>query len=124
MRIEQSKPSDKNDLTITSIGGLIFEDNMHAHVDLSYLDSELNGRGTTLDFGAGFAFDWDVSLFLGIGISLGYNWDDDSLITTYYPETGIVIDITNNFGLTMSVRRIFNLYDQDEDVIMLGIVFR
>jgi len=123
-RVEQSKPSNKNDLNITTIGGFVFKDNVYAHVDLSYLDSELNGRGATLDFGTGFIFDWDVSIFLGIGVSFGYNWDDESLIATYYPETGIVVDITDNFGLTMSVRRIFNLYDQDEDVIMLGVVFR
>jgi len=124
LRIEQSKPSDENDLTITTIGGLFFEDNMQAHVDLSYLDSDLNGQGATLDFGGGYVFDWNVALFLGVGISLGYNWDDEGLIATYYPEAGIVVNLTSNFGLTVSARRIFNLYDQDEDVIMLGIVFR
>lgn len=124
LRIEQSKPSDENDLTITTIGGLIFEENMLAHVDLSYLDSDLNGQGATLDFGGGYVINWDVSLFLGVGASLGYNWDDEGVIATYYPEAGIVVDITNNFGLTVSVRRIFNLYDEDVDVIMLGIVFR
>jgi len=39
-------------------------------------------------------------------------------------EAGIVVDITDNFGLTVSARRIYNLYDQHEDIIMLGIVFR
>jgi hypothetical protein len=124
LRIEQSKPSDKNDLTITTIGGLIFEDIMQAHVDLSYLDSDLNGQGATLDFGGGYVFNWNVSMFLGIGISLGYNWDDEGVIATYYPEAGIVVDITKNFGLTVSAKRIYNLYNQDEDVIMLGIVYR
>ncbi len=124
LRIEQSKPSDKNDLTITTIGGLIFEDNMQAHVDLSYLDSNLNGQGATLDFGGGYVFNWNVSVFLGVGISLGYNWDDEGLVTTYYPEAGVVVDLTNNFGLTVSAKRIYNLYDQETDVIMLGIVFR
>ena len=124
LRIEQSKPSDENDLTITTIGGLIFKDNMQGHIDLSYLDSDLNGQGATLDLGGGYAFNWNVSLFLGVGISLGYNWDDEGLIATYYPEAGIVVDLTNNFGLTVSARRIYNLYDQETDVIMLGIVFR
>jgi len=124
LRIEQSKPSDENDLTITSIGGLIFEDSMLAHVDMSYLDSDLNGQGATLDFGGGYVLNWDVSFFLGVGASFGYNWDDEGVIATYYPEAGIVVDITNNLGLTVSARRIYNLYDEDYDVIMLGIVFR
>lgn len=62
--------------------------------------------------------------FLGLGISLGYNWDNEDFIATYYPEAGIVVDITKNFGLTVSKKRIFNLYGQDEDIIMLGLVFR
>lgn len=124
LRIEKSEISDENDLTFTTIGGLVFEDNIQAHVDLSYLESELNGQGATLDFGGGYVFNGKISLFLGVGISLGYNWDDGDLISTYYPEAGIVMDIDANIGLTVSTRRIFNLYDKDEDIIMLGIVFR
>lgn len=123
-RIEQSKPSDENDLTLSAISGLIFEDNMQAHLDLSYLESDFNGKGATLDFGGGYVFNWNVSLFIGIGIALGYNWDNEDLIATYYPEAGIVIDLSNNYGLTISAKRIYNLYDQEFDVIMLGIVFR
>ncbi len=124
LRIEQSKPNEENDLTITTIGALIFENNMQAHVDLSYLDSDLNGQGGTLDFGGGYVFNWNVSVFLGIGISLGYNWDNEDPIATYYPEAGIVVDITKSIGLTVSARRIYNLYDQESDIIMLGMVFR
>jgi len=130
LRIEQNKssydddPLIESDLKITSVGGLIFDKDMEAHVDLSYLESEKNGKGLTLDFGAGYVFSWDVSLFLGLGISLGYNKDNEDLIATYYPEAGIVLDITNTLGITVSKKRIFNLYDRDEDIIMLGLVFR
>ncbi len=124
LRLEQNKPSDEYDLSITTIGGLIFEDDMEAHIDLSYLDSDLNGQAAALDFGGGYVFNWNVSLFIGLGVSLGYNWDDKSYITSYYPEAGIVLDLTKNLGLTVSARRIYNLYDQETDVIMLGVVFR
>lgn len=63
-------------------------------------------------------------IVFGVRISLGYNLDDEDFIATYYPEAGIVVEITNNFGLTVSKKRIFNLYGRDEDIIMLGLVFR
>jgi len=124
LRIEQNKPSLDNDLKITTIGALIFDKNIEGHVDLSYLESESNGKGLTLDFGGGYVLNWDVSLFLGVGVSLGYNWDNEDYIATYYPEVGIVVDFTETIGLTISKKRIFNLYGQDEDIIMLGVVFR
>ncbi len=124
LRIEQSMPSDENDLRITSVGGLVFQDYMETHIDLSYLESDINGDAATLDFGVGYVFNWDVSVFAGIGVSTGYNWDNSDYMYTYYPEVGIVIDIGNNFGLTVSQKRIFNLYDKHEDIIMLGIVIR
>ncbi|VAW66944.1 hypothetical protein MNBD_GAMMA09-1428 [hydrothermal vent metagenome] len=124
LRIEQNKPSDENDLRITTIGGLIFQNYMETHVDLSYLESDINGDAATLDFGVGYVFNWDISVFAGIGGSTGYNWDNSDYMYTYYPEVGVILDITNNFGLTISQKRIFNLYDKHEDIIMLGIVIR
>lgn len=67
LRIEQNKSSDDNDLQITSIGGLIFDKDMEAHIDLTHLESDSNGKALTLDFGGGYVFNWDVSLFLGLG---------------------------------------------------------
>lgn len=66
LRIEQNKSSDDNDLKITSIGGLIFDKDMEAHIDLTHLESDNNGKGLTLDFGGGYVFNWDVPLFFGI----------------------------------------------------------
>jgi hypothetical protein len=55
---------------------------------------------------------------------LGYNWDKDDYIAAYYPEAGVVIDFTKTFGATVSVKRYFNLYEEDENIFMLGVVFR
>jgi len=97
---------------------------MVGHVDLSYLESDTNGNAMALDFGAGFAFNWHVSPYLSIGASLGYNWDKDEAIAAYFPEVGVVVDLAKNFGITLSGRRYYSLYEQDEDIIMLGLVFR
>lgn len=124
LRIEQSKSTDENDLKITSFGGLVFDGNMAGHIDLTQLKSVSNGNGLTLDAGAGYVFNWDVSLYLGLGIALGYNRDSKDYIITYYPEASIVVDITDSFGLTASRKRYSNLYGQDKNIIMLGLVFR
>jgi hypothetical protein len=97
---------------------------MIGHVDLSYLDSDVNGGALALDFGAGLAYSWYVSPYISIGASLGYNWDNDETIAAYYPEVGIVADITRLFGMTISAKRYYSLYDEDENVYMLGLVFR
>lgn len=55
---------------------------------------------------------------------LGYNWDKDDYIAAYFPEVGIVMDFTKTFGITVSGKRYFNLYEEDEDIVMLGLVFR
>ena len=102
----------------------MFENNLAVHVDLTYLESESNGDALTLDYGLGFGFDWYVSPFIGVGIAIGYNWGSEDLIGAYYPELGIVVDITKSFGVTVSQRRYFNLHQPDEDIVMLGLVFR
>jgi hypothetical protein len=122
--IEHSISTDKNDLEITSVGMLSLQGNMAGYAKLSYLASDINGNGSTLDLGGGYSFNNDVSLYFLLGVSLGYNWDNDDYIAAYFPEVGIVMDITRTFGITVSGKRYFNLYEEDEDVVMLGLVFR
>ena len=124
LAIEHNISSDKNDLDITSVGMLSLKGNMVGFAKLSYLESDINGTGSTLDFAGGYSFNNDISLYLLLGVSLGYNWDNDDYIAAYFPEVGIVMDITKTFGITLSGKRYFNLYEEDEDIVMLGIVFR
>lgn len=124
LAIEHNIWSDNNDLDITSVGMLSLKGNIVSSLKLSYLDSDINGKGSTLDLGGGYAFDGDVSLYLLLGASLGYNWDQDDYIAAYFPEVGIVMDFTKSFGITVSGKRYFNLYEEDEDIVMLGLVFR
>jgi len=124
LRIQQNISYDENDLKIKSIGALAFSGSVEGHADLSYLESEENGNEWVLDFGGGYVFDSDLSLFLGAGISLGYNKGKNDYIAAYYPEVGIVLDITNTFGITVSAKRYYNLLQENEDIVMLGLVFR
>ena len=124
LRLAQSKDSEKTDLDITSIGILAFKENLVGYVDLNRLESDINGNGLTLDFGGGYVFNWDVSLYLSLGASLGYNKDNSDYLAAYYPEVGIVADITKKFGITASTRRYHHLYDENESIVMLGLVFR
>ena len=124
LRIEQNKLSEKNDLKISSIGALAFVENMQGHIDLSYLESDIHGNEWAMDIGGGYVFNWDVSLFLGLGVSLGYNRDKDDFIGAYYPEAGIVLDVTRTFGITVSAKRFYNRYEENEDIVMMGFVFR
>jgi hypothetical protein len=124
LHIEQSKLSDENDLEITSLGALVFRGNKAGHINLTRLESKTNGDGLALEFGGGFVYNWDVSLFLGFGVTLGVNSDSDDSIAAYYPEIGVVMDITKTLGITASHRRYHNLYEENGDVVMLGLVFR
>jgi hypothetical protein len=124
LQIEHNLSTDKSDLDITSIGMLSLKNDMVGYAKLSYLESGLNGKGSTLDLGGGYSFNGDISLYLLLGVSLGYNWDKDDYITAYFPEVGMVLDITKTFGISVSGKRYFNLYEKDEDIVMLGLVFR
>ena len=97
---------------------------MVGYAKLSYLESDINGTGSTRDLAGGYSFNNDVSLYLLLGVSLGYNWDKDDHIAAYFPEVGIVMDFTKTLGITVSGKRYFNLYEEDEDIVMLGLVFR
>ena len=124
LRIEKNNSSETNDLEVTSIGQLGFKKDMIGHVDLSRLQSDKNGDGLALEIGGAYVFNWYASPFIGLGISLGYNSDNDDYIAAYYPEAGIVIDITNKFGFIVSTKRYHHLYDNNEAIIMMGLLFR
>ena len=111
-------------MNIASIGMVSLKGNMIGLGKLSYLESDINGKGSTLDFGGGYSFNNDISLYLLLGASLGYNWDKDDYIAAYFPEVGIVMDFTKTFGISVSGKRYFNLYEKDEDIVMFGLVFR
>ena len=124
LRIVHGESQDTSELNVTTLGVVSLNNNMIGHVDLSYLDSDTDGEAAALDFGAGLAFNWYVSPYLSIGASLGYNWDNDEAIAAYFPELGVLVDVTKRFGITLSGRRYYSLYQEDEDIIMLGLLFR
>jgi len=123
LQIERSLPTENNGLTIISIGGLLFDKNTGSHIDLTYLESDTNGKGLTLDVGGSYVFRWEVSFFAGMGVALGYNWDNNDYIASYYPELGAVYEVTKRFGVTVSGKRYFNLYDKPENIVKLGLLF-
>ena len=124
LRIAHGLASESNEFNVTSLGVVSFKNTMVGHVDLAYLDSDTDGKAFALDFGAGFVFNWFLSPYLSIGASLGYNRDREEAIAAYYPEVGAVLDVSSTFGMSISARRYYSLYEQDENIIMLGLVFR
>ncbi len=123
LQIERSLAAENSDLTVTSIGGLFFDDNAGSHIDLTYLESDTDGKGLTLDLGGSYVLRWQVSFFAGMGVALGYNWDKDDYIASYYPEIGAVYDVTEKFGITVSGKRYFSLYGKPENIVKLGLLF-
>ena len=124
LRIQKTQSSEKNDLVITSFGALAFTKDRAGHMDLTYIESDTHGNAVALDFGGGYVFNWDLSLFLGFGISLGYNRDKHDTIAAYYPEAGVTLDVTESFGITASVKRYHRLYGENDAVVMVGLIFR
>ena len=124
LRIEQSRPSETNDLKITSIGELLFKKNMMGHGELTKLDSRVNGDGLALEFGGGYVFNWKASLFFGLGVTLGYNKDKKDYIAAYFPEVGLALDITRTFGISVVAKRYHRLYEQEDTLVMVGLLFR
>ena len=124
LRLEQNKDSELNDYKITSIGALMFQEDAEAHLDLLHLESDTLGNSLALDFGGGYVLSGDISLFLGVGISLDYNFDTNDFNDKYYAEAGAVIDISRTISITARKQHFFHQPDDYEEVIMLGILFR
>lgn len=124
LRIAHGLASESNEFNVTSLGVVSFKNTMVGHVDLAYLDSDTDGKAFALDLGAGFVFNWFLSPYLSIGASLGYNRDKEEAIAAYFPEVGAVLDFSRTFGMSLSARRYYSLYEEDENIIMLGLVFR
>jgi hypothetical protein len=123
LRIETNDPSEAEP-RITSIGGFGLRGSKMAHVDLSYIESPDGSDGLALDVGAGYAFRSGVSFYLGVGIVLGYDWDNEKSLTAYYPEVGVIGNLTPEIGLIISSKRYYELYDDPEDVVMVGLLFK
>jgi len=122
-RIETNDPSE-TEPRITSIGGVGLRGSKMAHVDLAYIESPDGSDGLALDVGAGYAFRSGVSFYLGVGIVLGYDWDNEESLTAYYPEVGVIGNLTPEIGLIISSKRYYELYDDPEDVVMVGLLFK
>ncbi len=122
--MERSIETDK-DLQLTSIGGFGLADGVVGHADLSYIESVGDGDGLAIDMGAGISYRMGATFFLGAGVLFGYNWDSNDYIRAYYPEAGIVIQITDSFALTLTGKRYYNLAstNDDENVVMFGLLF-
>jgi len=110
------------DLRIISIGGFGFDDGKIGHVDLSYIKSVNEGDGLAMDAGAAYTFNAGATFFVGGGFLLGYNWDENGIINTFYPEAGVAVHITKSLGVVLSAKRYFDFYDNTEDVIMFGLL--
>lgn len=124
LRIESTELYENGDPRVASIGVVGFDKNRAGHMDLTFMESEKEGKGLTLDAGGGYGYKGYVSMYAGLGLALGYNWDKKDVITTIYPEVGMAIDITKSFAITLSAKRYFKLYGETEDVLMLGVAFR
>lgn len=124
LRLEKNKSSDLNDLKITTIGGLVYENEKQAHLGLTHLESDVVGDSLALDFGGGYVFGRDISLFLGVGVSLDYNYDNDDFNDRYFAEAGVVLDLSNKFSISVRQQHFFNRSDDYEEVVMFGLLFR
>jgi len=120
--LERSKTTDSG-YSSTTIGAFGLSHNMFAHLNLSYLESGNNGRAGAMDLGLGYAYKLGVTFFAGAGYMLGYNPKKRETINAYYPVVGVAAEFTPKFGVVVSGKRIFKIYDQTEDVILIGLIF-
>lgn len=121
LRIERRNPSE-GEPEITNVGAFGAGGGKYAHLDVSYLKSKKDGNGWGLDVGGGYLLPTTAILYLGAGFLLGDNVEQHKLIDAFYPEVGVIINVTSEFGISASKKRYFHLNGRTEDVIMLGIV--
>lgn len=120
-RISQSKESEKHDLDIVSLGSLSVRADRIAHFDLTRIKSLQHGDAWSINFGAGYHYQ---SLYLSLGVALGRNTDTDDNQFAYYPEAGLILDLTSELAATISIKRYHRLYREDDSVVMVGILIR
>ena len=121
-RVETSVQID-DDLRITSLGGFGISDRKVGHFDLVYIEAD-DGEGDTLGFelGGGVAFKYGATFYLGAGLLLGYDSEDD-IVGTVYPQAGAVLTLGKSFGVMVSSKYYAELKGDSEGVVMLGLLF-
>lgn len=127
-RIEHSVRSER-DISLTTLGAFGIENGLTGHVDLGFMSTKAGSDALTLDLGAGISFPQkakNFAIFLGIGGLAGYHFDDDydSTILSLYPEVGMMLKISDKWGLLLTGKRYYDLYDETENMVMLGLMFR
>jgi len=126
LRIAKSRPSDEiKDPEIASIGALAINDENLGFFDLINFQSELEGEIWGFDFGLGYPFSSKGSpliIYLGFGLTLGYNTDQSDYILGYYPGAGLIYSVKQGVGITATANRYYNVYDDSTDAIMVGVV--
>ena len=119
----ESSDETNSGLRISSIGALGFGNDKFAHLNFSYVESKLNRSEIVLDIGVGVAYKYLGTFFAGGGYMFGYNSDQSDVISAYYPEVGIAAEFTPKFAVVVRARRIFNIYEQTESVLSIGVLF-
>ena len=111
-----------DDLTITSLGGFGISDRKVGHIDLVFIESDDDGDTLGIEMGGGFAFKAGLTFYLGAGLLLGYDLEDDGVEGTVYPEIGAAWKF-GSFGVIASSKLYARLKGDTEDVVMLGLLY-
>lgn len=121
-RVETSVLID-DDLRITSLGGFGISDRKVGHFDLVYIEAD-DGEGDTLGFelGGGLAAEFGATFYLGAGLMLGYDSEDD-FVGTFYPQAGAVLRLGQSFGVMASAKYYARLKGDPEEVVLIGLLY-
>ena len=121
-RVETSVLID-DDLRITSLGGFGISDRKVGHVDLVYIEAD-DGEGETLglELGGGLAFRAGATFYLGAGLMLGYDNEDD-FVGTFYPQAGGVLQLSKSFGVMATGKYYARLKGDPEEVVLIGLLY-
>ncbi len=123
LALETNKRSKDGPLLV-SIGAFGVGNDKGTHINLVYLEAPNKEKSAALDLGVSVALKRSIfTIYVGGGGLIGYNGSREKLVRGYYPEVGILIDITKKFGLIASGKRYINVFPETEDVVMLGLIF-
>ena len=115
----------RDDLRITTLGGIGVSDRKVGHIDLVFINSDAEDEGNTLGVEMGGAFSARLGptfFYLGLGGLLGYDTEDD-IVATVYPEIGAALTF-GRFGVIASGKYYLDLKGDSEEVLMLGILYK